>query len=302
MPLRPLDKLNAIVVISLLILAAALAAAGRLPEWRYVIAVQVGLVAALAAILLVARMIRRTPVGPIFNTYYPLLLVPQVFGCLQPMIDGLGFPNQDAALVSIDRAMLGGRDAAELFAPYIRPWLNDLLFLAYGSFFLFPLAVGVPMWLRSRRTCTRFVFAVVLGFYVSYAGYFLVPARGPRYFQYPPEDVRTRVTAISRFVYDTLNSVEYTKDDVFPSGHVLVTAICVLAAWRFDRRVFWGLLPVAVLLVTATLYCRYHYLIDVIVGFALACVTLPAAGRLHDRWEVRSAEERGTGSEVRVER
>ena len=52
-------------------------------------------------------------------------------------------------------------------------------------------------------------------------------------------------------------------------------------------------LPVGLLLAAATIYCRYHYVVDVFAGFALAFVTLPLAYRLYDRW----ARRRGTDVE-----
>ena len=290
MPRRPIDLLHACVVLLLLALAAALAAAGRLADWRSALLFQLGLAGGVAAILVIVRRVGRTPAGRLLADFYPVAVVPQVFNGLQPLIDGLGFPNQDAALVAIDRWLLGGWDAAVLTAPLIRPWLSDLLFLAYGSFFLFPLAVGLPMWVRSRERCQRFVFAVVLAFYVSYAGYFLVPARGPRYYQWPADDVRTRVTPVSRALYDWLNELEYTKDDVFPSGHAMVTTVCLLAAWRSDRRLFCALLPVGLALGSATIYCRYHYVVDVVVGAGLGWATLSIAYKAFDRW-ARHQEE-----------
>jgi membrane-associated phospholipid phosphatase len=300
-PRRPIDILHCGVVLALVVLALGLAAAGRLADWRSAVSLPLVLAGGMAIVLWVvrradrARSTRGSVAWRLAADFYPIALVPQVFNCLQPLIDGLGFPNQDAALVVIDRWLLGGHDAAVLTAPLIRPWLNDLLFAAYGSFFLFPLMVGLPMWIRSRETCRRFVFAVVLAFYGSYVGYFFVPARGPRYYQWPADDVRTRVTPLSRFVYDTLNSLEYTKDDVFPSGHVMVTTVCLLAALRFDRRLFWPLLPLGLLLASATIYCRYHYVVDIVVGFALGCATLPAAYAMYDRWACRQDVGRPEG-------
>jgi membrane-associated phospholipid phosphatase len=287
-PRRPIDILNAVVVLLLLALAVALAAAGRLPDWKPIILSQVALAAGVGLALFVVTRTKHSAAGRFFADVYPIAVVPQVFNCLQPLITGLGLPNQDANLVAIDRWLLAGHDAARLTAPFIRPWLSDLLFAAYFSFFLFPFAVGLPLFFRrGREAYRRFVFAVVLTFYVSYAGYFLVPARGPRYYQWPADDVRTRVSAVSRWVYDGLNSVEYTKDDVFPSGHVMVTTACLIGAWRSNRRLFWGLLPVGLLLATATIYCRYHYVADVVAGFALAFVTFPLAYGVYDRWASR---------------
>jgi membrane-associated phospholipid phosphatase len=111
-----------------------------------------------------------------------------------------------------------------------------------------------------------------------------VPARGPRTAQAELYSVSTRTTPISRSIYDFLDKAEKTKDDVFPSGHNMITAVCLMAAYGFNRRIFWSLLPVGIMLAISTVYCRLHYVIDVIAGIALAFVTMPLGYRLYDWW------------------
>ena len=63
----------------------------------------------------------------------------------------------------------------------------------------------------------------------------------------------------------------------------MITVAVLIVAWRRARKLFWFLLPVAVLLVFSTMYCRYHYLVDVIAGIVLAFATVPLADRWYDR-------------------
>ena len=63
---------------------------------------------------------------------------------------------------------------------------------------------------------------------------------------------------------------------------MIATAVLIVA-WRRFRRLFWYLLPVAALLVLSTMYCRYHYLVDVIAGVVLAFATVPLGDRFYDR-------------------
>jgi membrane-associated phospholipid phosphatase len=281
-PRRPLDILNCGVTLSLLALAGVLAAAGRLADWRTVVQFHAGLVLLVLAVVWVEKRFSRSRAGQLLANAYPLPLIGLVFNSLQPLITGLGMPNQDSALIAIDRALLGG-DAAVYLAPFIRPWLNDVLHVAYCTYYVFPIVVAWAIWRRSHERCRRFIFAVVLAFYVSYVGYFIVPARGPRLAQWPAAAVETRSTPISRSIYDFLNAAEKTKDDVFPSGHAMIAAVCLMAVYRSDRRIFWLLLPVGLALALATVYCRFHYVIDVAVGLALAGVTLPLANAIYDR-------------------
>jgi membrane-associated phospholipid phosphatase len=295
-PRRPLDILNLAVLILLLLMTFAFAAAGRMPDWRPSAVRYAVLIGLMFLIVWCVRKGWRGRAGQTLANFYPLLVIAEVFNSLQPLITALGVPNRDRALAAIDRALLGGWDATAWTAQFIRPWLNDLMHVSYCTYYVFPIVVGIAMWRRSPPRARRFIFAVVLAFYVSYAGYFLVPARGPRFAQWPQENVQTRTTPISRAIYDTLNEAEKTKDDVFPSGHNMITAVCLIAAWRFDRRLFAALLPVGVLLAISTVYCRFHYVIDVIAGIGLAFVTLPLANAIYDRWARRHPEVVAAGA------
>jgi membrane-associated phospholipid phosphatase len=70
---------------------------------------------------------------------------------------------------------------------------------------------------------------------------------------------------------------------VFPSGHTMIAAAVLIVAFRRARRLFWFLLPVGIGLIVSTVYCRYHYLVDVLAGLALAFLTVPLGERIYDR-------------------
>jgi len=90
-------------------------------------------------------------------------------------------------------------------------------------------------------------------------------------------------TALSAAIERTLNELERTKFDVFPSGHTMIAVAVLLVAFRRARDVFRVLLPVAVLLVLSTVYCRYHYVVDVLAGIILAIATVPVGDAIWER-------------------
>ena len=53
----------------------------------------------------------------------------------------------------------------------------------------------------------------------------------------------------------------------FPSSHVSITVVLLLIAWCNGlRKVFWVMVPFAVLLFFSTVYIRAHYAIDALAG------------------------------------
>src|SRR5262249_60038741 len=131
-------------------------------------------------------------------------------------------------------------------------------------------------------TARRYIFTLMICYYVSYAGYFLLPALGPRFAQAHEYTVSIVSSPVSRTISDTINQLEKTKFDVFPSGHTLISVAVLLVAWKRARRAFWFLLPVASGLIVSTIYCRYHYVADVLAGIACAAVAVPIRDRGYD--------------------
>ena len=144
------------------------------------------------------------------------------------------------------------------------------------------------LWRRSKANLRRFIFTLTLCYYVSYAGYFLVPALGPRIALAGRHAVVLESTALSAAIARTLNELEHTKFDVFPSGHTMIAAAVLLVAFRRARDVFWALLPIALCLIASTVYCRYHYVVDVLAGLILACAAVPIGDRIYDLWMARA--------------
>ena len=66
---------------------------------------------------------------------------------------------------------------------------------------------------------------LTLSYFASYAGYFAVPALGPRYALADKHFKPIAVTATSKAIVATLDELEHTKFDVFPSGHTMIAVV-----------------------------------------------------------------------------
>ena len=220
--------------------------------------------------------------------FYPAVFLPVLFNVLEPLIAALRGGARDDLLIAIDRALFGV-DVSVWMEQFSRPLVNDIFYIFYATYYFLALTLGLILWLRDRPTARRFVFTLMVVYYVSYIGYFIVPALGPRFAQADLYSVSLTVTPVSRFINDTINNLEKTKFDVFPSGHTMVSVAVLLVAWKRARDVFWWLLPIATGLIISTVYCRFHYVIDLIAGASLAVVTVPLGDWIYDRWMARQA-------------
>ena len=66
------------------------------------------------------------------------------------------------------------------------------------------------------------------------------------------------------------------RGGAFPSTHVSITSVIWLVAWHRQRKLAYGLTPLALGLVFATVYGRFPHVLDVIAGLALAGVVVGA--------------------------
>jgi membrane-associated phospholipid phosphatase len=226
------------------------------------------------------------PLQVLFD-YYIIGCVVVIFDGLGPLIRAVHPVDYDAALIAFDRALFG-TDPTVALEKIATPFLSDVLTLFYALYYFHPIVLGTLVLLDDRarpaggRDFSRYAFVIVFVFYVSYACYFFVPAIGPRYTLAHVGPLPRG--AIAQAIDHTLDVLEKNKRDCFPSGHTMVLTAIVLEAYRRSKRTFWVFLPFAVGLFVATVYCRYHYVADVIAGFALALVTVPVGNALYRRF------------------
>jgi len=281
MRLRPLEAVN--------LAALAVLGAVTLIVWQKLadpggILLRWALMGAFLAIIvfLTQRMERLPKALRIATDFYPAAFIPFVYESLGALIAAARGGPRDDLLIAADRAILGG-DLSVLLQPVVTPFLAAFMYVAYSTYYVLPLVLGGTLWSRDLAAARRYIFTLTACFYVSYAGYFTIPAYGPRTALADRNRVPLETSPVARAISRTINELEHTKLDAFPSGHTMITTAVLIVAWQRIRKLFWFLLPVATLLIVSTMYCRYHYLVDVLAGIVLAFATVPLGDRLYDR-------------------
>lgn len=213
----------------------------------------------------------------------PVATVLVIFLLLQPLVATLHPHRWDCALAAADARWFAGTAAAWKGA-FGRPAaFTDLVYLAYASFYLLPITVALLTRVRlGPERFERLAFTLLLGFYLSFLGYFLWPAEGPRV-PLALEDAQLGGGAVAQAIRAFLRGAESTTLDAFPSGHTALSLLpAILATRPFPRLapLLWGW---ALAIVFATVYISVHYVVDVVAGAILAGVVLGLAPVL-SRW------------------
>ena len=200
----------------------------------------------------------------------PLIMI--TFKELYFMIKPLRPVDYDTLFIQIDRWMFG-TDPTYFFYQYSHPIITEILQIVYG-------------------------------FYLSYIGYFALPGVGPRFTLHNFETINEELPGLfltnplREFVNigesipeGTQNPAEVVQRDVFTSGHTMLTLIVMYLSVRLRSRSKYFFVLVGSLLIIATVYLRYHYVIDLIGGLVLMIFSVWSGKYLFNWWRRKTGLE-----------
>ncbi len=275
--MRPVLRPSDLLTLSFLVLLSGLTvfSARMNPSWAGLLATYTVLAIAILAVAAYRTRVDSAKKGFYLSVVVTVITVLSIFNSLGALIAGIHTTTFDASLISVDHALFGVHPTVWL-ERLISPTLSALLQFAYISYYFIPLSLGVALIARGRfEEFEEALFGILLCFYLSYVGYLLVPAIGPRFTLGHLQTEGLQVSPFIEKIQDVLNSLEKNKTDAFPSGHTAVSLMSLYYAWsKKEKRLFAGLIPVVTGLLISTVYLRYHYVIDVIAGIALTILTV----------------------------
>jgi len=244
----------------------------------------VGSFAGLAAVALMTEAAqRRLPrLRPLLVPLVSGGLIFAIYSCLSMVIPWVLPEDKEWLMLRIDRVWFGYTWEGA-WSGLAHPLLSDVLQAVYTSFYVFPFLLGVRWALRRDwPTLYQGVDRVIAGFLISYCDYLLVPTRSPYAFLEYAQALPTY--GLQPILHEQLIQTSWTKRDCFPSGHVMMSFYVAWLCWVRDRAWFWIFGPWAALTAVATLYLRYHYLIDVVVGVVCFLAWVVVSERLWGRF------------------
>ncbi|MHB8845243.1 MAG: phosphatase PAP2 family protein [Nitrospirota bacterium] len=280
---KPVDLLS-LAFIALLTFVT-IAAYARLPHAGWLLARYAALVLALALVALAAARQQASSFARTIHAFLPVLVVPVIFDSMGDLIPWVRSRTVDDLLISIDFRLFGGHHPTLLFERFIHPLLTTVLQFAYISYYPMAITLGAVLYRKKNKTAFgEAIFGIILCFYLSYAGYLLFPAIGPRFTLAHLQTSDLAASPLVVAIQETLNALENTKTDAFPSGHTAIALMTLYYAAKFRERSLTALLiPAVTGLIISTVYLRYHYVIDVIAGIALTAMTIYLAPPLSRR-------------------
>lgn len=190
----------------------------------------------------------------------------------------LGIQPQIASMVHIERTLFDGRDPGEVLQRHFAGlhWLIIACTIIYFCHFLYPLAVGLTLWLIDRVSFLRFVVALLGMSFAAFIIFLLVPTAPPW--------MAHNVGALPG-VHDLVNGalpsalspyyrlLDSDTTAAFPSLHAAYPTLGALALWRVNRRTALFTVPWCLTVWFSVVFLGEHYVIDVLGGITLAVAT-----------------------------
>ncbi len=293
-----LSAVNVTITLFLLFLSAVdLIYASRIPRWTEILAYNVVIIAFIFW-LTEKQMRTGKKLYRVLEYWYLPVMIYFVFKELYFMTDPINGVIYDWYLIDIDK-FLFGVNPTDVLSKIANPVLTEILQLAYSSYYFLPIILALELLKRGKKEeADLTLFFVFYGFFLSYLGYLTIPAIGPRFTVHDfsmlekelpglffTDFLRQQINAGEGVLKNTLFPILAVQRDAFPSGHTEITLIVIYCSIKFKAKSRYFLIPVGILLIFATVYLRYHYVIDLIAGAAFAAYTIWTGRYLFYAWK-----------------
>jgi membrane-associated phospholipid phosphatase len=164
------------------------------------------------------------------------------------------------------------------------PALTEFLQIVYTLFIPMVLLVAVVLWSRGQiGEFQYYAFLISAGYLVSYIGYLIVPARGPRFLLWSLQHFPLRGLWLFHSLQNGLDVLESAHYDCFPSGHTELTILAWWGSRMISKTAFRAYFVYTPLIIFATVYLRYHYSVDVLAGMVVAAILILLAPFCYSR-------------------
>jgi len=276
---------------------------GRVPGWPLYVAAHVVCMAAIH-LLIVSGERSGHRFLKLLRHFYPVILY-ALFYKEAGMLDQMFVQRHlDVFFLELEQRIFGGQPSLAFMARLPHLWVSEIFYLSYFSYYVMIVGVGLALYFKDREVCVHYVTMVSFIFYLCYLTYIFLPVVGPRAFYedipgfqqdisaYASGYVLTFPEAVRHGIFFRIMALIYRYfepdgGEAFPSSHVAVAIATVFFSWQYLKKIRGFHLVVVVFLMMSTVYCRYHYAVDVLGGILTAAVLIPIGEVLYRRVDSR---------------
>ena len=210
--------------------------------------------------------------------WVPFVAIFLAYEAMRGVAPKTGFAPHVADLAQLETGVFLGHDPTAVLQSHLGT--SRALIIActvvYFCHFIFPLGVGMVLWLVDRVQYLRFVVALMGLSFFCFAIFIFFPTAPPWYAHdhgFLPGVAKLISSALPSAVSPYYSSLNPNPVAAFPSMHAAYPLLGALALWRISRRGALIALAWCCLVWFSVVYLGEHYAVDVIAGIVVAVVT-----------------------------
>lgn len=220
-----------------------------------------------------------------FRWLYPALL----FGIFYRLTGGLMFLAFDRfldyQLVSFEAMLLGFNPTLMIDRHLLSVWANELFSFCYFMYYPMMPAFLIPVFvIKDYDVIRRTLATVCLTFFTGYLLFFLYPVEGPRWY-FANEYTHEITGPVFRQMVSYIIAEGAVRGGAMPSTHTGVAMVYMFYCFKHYRPWGWVLLPIVTGLAIGTVWGRFHYASDAVVGAAIAVFSFYVVEKYYPRFE-----------------
>jgi membrane-associated phospholipid phosphatase len=189
----------------------------------------------------------------------------------------------DESVLRMEDTFFGVQPTVWLQRFISRP-LTEWMFFSYVFYLaIYPVLAIIIFFRKGERAAEDFFFTLGLMNVLCDLSFMAYPVAGPLAYmkgQYTVPLEGYVWTSIGEYLRNQWQFVGGT----IPSPHCANATVMWLMAYRYHRPAFWLLAPAILSLYVSTVYCRYHYVTDSVVGIAAALLVWSVAPACRNAW------------------
>ena len=201
---------------------------------------------------------------------YPVMLYPLLYretgGTMFLFFDQF----LDNHLTAFELQVLGVNPTIYIDRHLLNVWTTEILSLCYWLYY--PLVPGYLLLVYVRRDydiVKSSMAAMTITFIFGYLLFFSYPIEGPRWF-FAEHYVNPVEGPIFRQMVEFMIQSGAVRGGCMPSTHYAIALVITLFVGKYYRRWLWLMIPLSTGLALGTVWGRFHYVSDFVVGGRIA--------------------------------
>lgn len=254
----------------------------KLSDQFYIIKVYLGCILASIIFILLRKFDGR--VLGFFTSFYPLILLIPFYEISGHQVHLFFDGFYDHYILMIENAIFPVHPTI-WFEQFYHPVLSEWMMFGYSFYLLLlPITISWLYFTNKDSESKHLLLSLMISFFICYVIFSLFPALGPRIAMADQYTVE-----IKGYFFKTITNLLETNamlhGGAFPSAHCSAATVMFVLSYKYDKRLFYWILPVIFTLYISTVYGRYHYPLDVLAGIIIGIGSIKLSYPVRRFWE-----------------